>query len=59
MTLGNVLAVQQEDVKRLLAYSSISHVGFILMAFSIVSTDAIRAIMLYLFIPIHATIIFT
>ena len=50
MTLGNVLAVQQEDVKRLLAYSSISHVGFILMAFSIVSTDAIRAIMLYLFI---------
>jgi len=50
MTLGNLLAVQQEDVKRLLAYSTISHVGFMLMAFSIISPDAIRAIMLYLFI---------
>ena len=50
MTLGNVLAIQQKDVKRLLAYSSISHVGFILMAFTIVTPDAIRAIMLYLFI---------
>jgi len=50
MTLGNFLAVQQEDVKRLLAYSTISHVGFMLMAFAIISPDAIRAIMLYLFI---------
>jgi len=50
MTLGNVLAIQQEDVKRILAYSSISHVGFILMAFTIVTPDAIRAIMIYLFI---------
>ena len=50
MTLGNLLAVQQEDVKRLLAYSTISHVGFMLMAFAIISPEAIRAIMLYLFI---------
>ncbi len=50
MTLGNLLAVQQEDVKRLLAYSTISHVGFMLMAFAIISPDAVRAIMLYLFI---------
>jgi len=50
MTLGNLLAVQQEDVKRLLAYSTISHVGFILMAFAIISPEAVRAIMLYLFI---------
>ena len=50
MTLGNLLAIQQEDVKRLLAYSSISHVGFMLMAFAIVSPEAVRAIMFYLFI---------
>jgi len=50
MTLGNLLAIQQKDVKRLLAYSSISHAGFMLMAFTIISPDAIRAIMLYLFI---------
>jgi len=50
MTLGNLLAVQQDDVKRLLAYSTISHVGFILMAFAIISPEAVRAIMLYLFI---------
>ena len=50
MTLGNLLAVQQNDVKRLLAYSTISHVGFILMAFAIISPEAVRAIMLYLFI---------
>jgi NADH-quinone oxidoreductase subunit N len=50
MTLGNILAVQQKDVKRLLAYSSISHIGFMLMAFTIIGPEAIRAIMLYLFI---------
>jgi NADH-quinone oxidoreductase subunit N len=50
MTLGNLLALQQEDVKRMLAYSTISHVGFMLMAFAIISPDAVRAIMLYLFI---------
>ncbi len=31
MTLGNVIAVQQSNVKRLLAYSSIAHAGYILM----------------------------
>jgi NADH-quinone oxidoreductase subunit N len=31
MTLGNVIAVQQTNVKRLLAYSSIAHAGYILM----------------------------
>ena len=50
MTIGNLLAVQQEDVKRMLAYSTISHVGFMLMAFAIISPEAVRAIMLYLFI---------
>ena len=50
MTLGNILAIQQSDVKRLLAYSSISHVGFMLMAFAIIGPESVRAIMMYLFI---------
>jgi NADH-quinone oxidoreductase subunit N len=33
MIVGNVVAVAQSDIKRLLAYSSIAHAGYILMAF--------------------------
>jgi len=33
MILGNVVAIAQTDIKRLLAYSSIAHAGYILMAF--------------------------
>jgi NADH-quinone oxidoreductase subunit N len=32
MTLGNVVAIQQENIKRMLAYSSIAHAGYILVA---------------------------
>jgi len=49
MTVGNVLALKQDNIKRLLAYSSISHVGFMLIAFSIVSPDSIASILFYLF----------
>src|SRR5260370_38709276 len=31
MTLGNLAAIRQENIKRLLAYSSISHAGYILI----------------------------
>ncbi len=34
MTVGNVLALFQDNFKRLLAYSSIAHIGYILVAFS-------------------------
>ena len=34
MTLGNVCALVQNNVKRLLAYSSIAHAGYLLMAFA-------------------------
>ncbi len=33
MIVGNVLAITQSNIKRLLAYSSIAHAGYILMAF--------------------------
>jgi len=36
MTLGNLAALTQEDLKRMLAYSSIAHAGYALMALAIV-----------------------
>jgi NADH-quinone oxidoreductase subunit N len=39
MTLGNVGALVQTNVKRLLAYSSIAHAGYLLMAFAMTSSD--------------------
>jgi NADH-quinone oxidoreductase subunit N len=35
MTIGNLLALYQQNVKRMLAYSSISHIGFILIVFCV------------------------
>ncbi len=39
MTLGNVGALVQSNVKRLLAYSSIAHAGYLLMAFAVMGAD--------------------
>ncbi len=36
MTVGNLMAMHQEDVKRMLAYSSISHAGYILAGLALV-----------------------
>ena len=33
MIVGNVIAISQTNIKRMLAYSSIAHAGYILMAF--------------------------
>lgn len=34
MVVGNLLAIAQENVKRLLAYSGVAHIGYMLMAFA-------------------------
>jgi NADH-quinone oxidoreductase subunit N len=47
MTLANVMALVQEDVKRMLAYSSISHAGFIMAALALDTTEATTSIFLY------------
>ncbi|UCD37419.1 MAG: NADH-quinone oxidoreductase subunit N, partial [Fidelibacterota bacterium] len=48
MTVGNIIAIQQSSVKRMLAYSSIAHAGYMLMAAAILSAQALSAIMFYL-----------
>jgi NADH-quinone oxidoreductase subunit N len=47
MTLGNVGALVQTNVKRLLAYSSIAHAGYLLVAFAAAPANGIPAAMLY------------
>jgi NADH-quinone oxidoreductase subunit N len=47
MTLANIMALVQEDVKRMLAYSSISHAGFIMAALALDTTEGNTAIFLY------------
>lgn len=50
MTLGNLVAIVQNNLKRLLAYSSIAHVGYVLMGFSVLTDQGIRAMMFYLMV---------
>jgi NADH-quinone oxidoreductase subunit N len=47
MTLGNIGALVQDNVKRLLAYSSIAHAGYLLMAFAALPSNGIPAAMFY------------
>lgn len=47
MTLGNVAALVQDNVKRLLAYSSIAHAGYMLVAFAAVPELGTSAVMFY------------
>ena len=51
MTLGNVGALVQDNVKRLLAYSSIAHAGYVLVAFAMLtpetSATGVSAVMFY------------
>jgi NADH-quinone oxidoreductase subunit N len=47
MTIGNLGALLQRDVKRMLAYSSIAHAGYILVAFTAFPFDGIAAACLY------------
>jgi NADH-quinone oxidoreductase subunit N len=48
MTVGNILALRQENVKRMLAYSSIAHAGYMLVAFAVGGAEAASAVIFYL-----------
>ena len=48
LIIGTILGLTQSRIKRLYAYSTISHVGFILLALSINTTESIQAFMFYL-----------
>ena len=48
MTLGNLAALQQSNLKRLFAYSSIAHAGYLLLGLCALTPDGLRAILIYL-----------
>lgn len=48
MTVGNVAALTQTNMKRLLAYSSIAHAGFIMMGVVALSENGARGMLVYL-----------
>jgi NADH-quinone oxidoreductase subunit N len=56
MLIGSLSALQQKKIKRLLAYSSISHIGFILIGFTSNMFDSIPYILLYIIIYIIMSI---
>jgi NADH-quinone oxidoreductase subunit N len=47
MTIGNIAALVQDNVKRLLAYSSIAHAGYLLVAIASLPQNGIPAAMFY------------
>ncbi len=47
MTIGNLGALVQDNVKRLLAYSSIAHAGYLLVAYAALPNNGIPAAMFY------------
>lgn len=55
MFVGNLVALQQRNLKRMLAYSSIGHTGFLLVAVTSATSQAPSAILFYLFAYTLAT----
>jgi NADH-quinone oxidoreductase subunit N len=56
MTLGNVVALAQSNLKRMLAYSSIAHVGYMLMGLVAGSSQGAGAVLFYLLAYTFTTI---
>lgn len=57
MTVGNITAINQESVKRMLAYSSIGHVGMILLGVIVMNDTGSSAILYYGLIYTFTTLV--
>ncbi len=56
MLVGNLMAVIQSNVKRMLAYSAVGHTGYILVGFAVASPEAWTAVLFYLFVYLFMTL---
>ncbi|HEY7177529.1 MAG TPA: NADH-quinone oxidoreductase subunit N, partial [Gaiella sp.] len=56
LAIGNLAAIAQRDVKRMLAYSSVSHAGFLLIAVAANSDDGATSLLYYLIPYAAATV---
>lgn len=50
MTVGNIIAIAQTNIKRMLAYSSIAHAGYVLIGLAAANSDGESSAMFYLLI---------
>jgi NADH-quinone oxidoreductase subunit N len=50
MTWGNVLAISQSNIKRMLAYSSIAHAGYVMIALTVGGKEGLAAAAFYLLV---------
>ncbi len=56
MLAGNLAALRETNVKRILAFSTIAHAGYLLLAFGVNTTGAYQALTLYLLAYIFMTV---
>jgi NADH-quinone oxidoreductase subunit N len=56
MIVGNVTALVQDNLKRMLAYSSIAHAGYVLVGFVAAGPDGHAAVLFYLFAYLFMTL---
>jgi NADH-quinone oxidoreductase subunit N len=56
MSLGSFAAIGQNNIKRLMAYSSIGHVGYALIGLAVGSADGVRGVLIYLAIYMFMTV---
>jgi NADH-quinone oxidoreductase subunit N len=50
MTVGNVIAIAQTNIKRMLAYSSIAHAGYVLIGLAAANSDGQKSAVFYLLV---------
>ena len=56
MILGNFAAITQDSIKRMLAYSSIAHAGYVLLGIIAVSKMGLRGVLVYSVVYVFATL---
>jgi NADH-quinone oxidoreductase subunit N len=56
MIIGNLAAITQDNIKRLLAYSSIGHAGYVLLGIISLNAYGIRGVLLYSVVYVFATL---
>jgi NADH-quinone oxidoreductase subunit N len=50
MTVGNISAITQSNIKRMLAYSSIAHAGYLLIGIAVATERGVTAALVYLWV---------
>ncbi len=56
MGIGNLMALIQDNVKRMLAYSAVAHAGYLLVGFAAGSAEAWTAVLFYLIVYLFMTV---